>query len=258
MKNQIIKTTLSTLAFSLSAAAFAGTGVHWGYEGEEGPEHWGDLDPSYQMCSIGTKQSPIDISYTEEADDDELKALKFKYKPTPLGIVNNGHTFQVNYEPGSYLKVSSKEKYQVLQFHFHAMSENTVNGVQYPLEVHIVHFDADSNLAVVGVLFEVGQHNKALEAFFNNLPHHHGETVTVPGEFINARELLPEEKGYVHFDGSLTTPPCTEGVKWYVMKDRIEVSAEQLAKFTEFYHNNYRPVQDLNGRTLLEFEGDDD
>ncbi|WNO11545.1 carbonic anhydrase family protein [Teredinibacter sp. KSP-S5-2] len=258
MKNPILKTMLGGIALILSSIAFSGTGVHWGYDGEEGPEYWGDLDPSYRMCSIGTKQSPIDISDTEEADDDELRALKFRYKRTPLEIVNNGHTIQVNYEAGSYLQVSKKEKYPVLQFHFHAMSENTVNGVQYPLEVHIVHVDADHNIAVVGVLFEVGRHNRALDAFFNNLPHHHDETVTVPDEFINARALLPKEKSYVHFDGSLTTPPCTEGVKWYVMKDRIEVSAEQLAKFTELYDHNYRPVQNLNGRVLLEYDHDDD
>ena len=246
---KISKTILAALATGcfMAGTAFAGDhGVHWGYTGHEGPEYWGDLAAKYAACKSGQSQSPINITGAVEAD---LPAIQFDYKPSALNIINNGHTVQVSYDDGSTISVDG-HSYKLLQFHFHTPSENQIESKAFPLEAHFVHADADGNLAVIGVMLENSEENAKLADIWNDMPMEQGKTVT-SDKMVNALDLMPESKDYYRFDGSLTTPPCSEGVLWMVMKDPITVSTEQAQKFaTLFPDHNARPVQPLNSRTV--------
>ena len=175
-------------------------------------------------------------------------------------VVNNGHTIQFNYQPGSSITIGGK-RYDLLQFHFHSPSENTVDGQPYPLEMHLVHKSADGRLAVVGVFFQAGRDsgghggdgNDSLANVFGALPGKSGLTLTGNAD-INAADLLPRDRGYYHFMGSLTTPPCSEGVGWFVMRSPLEISPKQLARFQTIFDNNARPVQPWNKRILFSKE----
>ncbi|NOZ70046.1 MAG: carbonic anhydrase [Deferribacteres bacterium] len=223
----------------------------WGYTGENGPEHWGKLSHDFAMCEKGKSQSPVDINKTYKA---ELQDIVFSYKATPLKVVNNGHTVQVNYLPGSSAIIDG-EKYELLQFHFHAPSENTVEGKHYSMEMHLVHKNSKNELAVVGVFLKEGRANEVIQKIWDNISPVINEENTVDSISINAADLLPPEaeKGYYHFYGSLTTPPCSEGVNWSVLKTPIEVSGAQIRKFEAVIggHNN-RPTQPINKRFILE------
>lgn len=221
--------------------------AHWGYSGEGAPEHWGGMDPKFAACRDGRSQSPINIVGTVDAN---LPAIEMAYQAVPLKIVNNGHAIQVNYAPGSKMSVGGKT-YDLLQFHFHSLSENTINGQYFPLEAHLVHKDASGKLGVVGVMYKEGAANAALERIWKYIRPLAGATMEVSDSF-NVLDILPEGKDYYAFDGSLTTPPCSEGVKWMVLKDAVEISPAQIQKFqkTLGYANN-RPVQPLNGRSVL-------
>ncbi len=223
--------------------------VHWGYEGEGAPEHWGDLKAEYEMCDAGMSQSPIDIDNTTGA---ELKSFKTNYKNTPLKIVNNGHTIQVNYEkPGTY--TIDGKTFKLLQFHFHTPSEHTVDGKAYDMEVHLVHQNQDDGqLAVLGVLMNSGDEHETIGKIWEHLPSEVNEEKTVSGVSINAADLLPKDKSYYHYYGSLTTPPCSEGVNWTVLKEPIQVSKEQIQTFADLVGENARPVQPVNNRFVLE------
>ena len=224
--------------------------VHWGYEGEEGPEHWGDLDPEWATCGTGTEQSPIDIA--GDVLPGEAADLMMSYNASPIEVVNNGHTIQVNYEAGSTLTYGGTT-YDLKQFHFHAGSEHTTAGDRHAVEMHMVHATADGQLAVVGVLIDEGAENDALASVFANLPDVSGEPETVDGESVDIAAALPGSLSSWRYDGSLTTPPCSEGVRWILLSTPIEASADQLSGFTTIFDHNYRPVQPLNGRTV---EGD--
>jgi carbonic anhydrase len=221
---------------------------HWSYEGKEDPKHWGSLDPSYATCKIGQSQSPIDISHTTLAD---LPELKFDYKAAPLSIINNGHTIMVNYAPGSTLTVGNKT-YTLKQFHFHHPSEEHINGKGFDMVGHLVHADTEGHLAVVAVLFKAGDSNPLLETLWKNIPPENDKTVEVSTISVNAADLLPSQHGYYTYNGSLTTPPCTEGVTWYVLKSISSLSNEQLATITKLYPHDNRPTQKLNHREVLE------
>ncbi|MFH1701844.1 MAG: carbonic anhydrase family protein [Nitrospirota bacterium] len=223
--------------------------VHWGYEGEGGPAHWGTLKPEYALCGNGMSQSPIDIDKTIKA---ELDNIALSYKETPLKIINNGHSIQVNSEPGSSLTVDG-ETYELLQFHFHAPSEHTVKGQFYDMELHLVHKNKHNELAVVGVFMKKGQPNKIIQVLWNNLPAELNKENVVNEISVNASGLLPKDRSYYHYFGSLTTPPCSEGVNWSVLKTPIEVSEEQVEKFRSVMgFNNNRPVLLVNKRFVLE------
>ena len=221
---------------------------HWAYAGPEGPAHWGKLDSSYAACSLGHTQSPIDIEHARPAD---LPTLKLDYKAIPLDIIDNGHTIQVNYTSGSTLTVGDKT-YTLKQFHFHHPSEEHVNGKGFPLVAHLVHADADGHLAVVAVLFEQGNANPLIDALWKNIPSEKEKPHDIPSVSINVQDLLPAEHSYFTYAGSLTTPPCSEGVTWYVLKSHATVSAEQVAAFSKIYRMNARPIQSTNGREILE------
>jgi len=229
----------------------------WHYEGDEGPEHWGSISPKFASCQNGRAQSPIDIVAPSGRDASDAIALTFA--PATLRIVhqehvadaiNNGHTIQVNYSEGDTLTVGGRA-YRLVQYHFHAASEHTVNGRQFPMEMHLVHTDAEGQLAVIGVLIVEGAHNAAFDPIWTNLPatkgvEHHLEHVTV-----DVDALLPAVRTTYRYDGSLTTPPCSEGVKWFVMTTPIALSPAQIGAFTALFHGNNRPVQPLNGRPVL-------
>lgn len=240
--------TAAALSCLVAGTAFASEGaLHWGYSGHEGPEYWGDLAEKFATCKAGVNQSPIDITSTIDA---ELQPITFNYKASGMQIVNNGHTIQINYDKGSTITVEGKT-FNLLQFHFHAPSENTIDSKAFAMEGHFVHADDKGNLAVIGVMLNEGAENSSLANIWTIMPDHAGKTVVADGT-MNAMDLMPENKDYYRFDGSLTTPPCSEGVTWMVMKNPINVSSEQAHKFAELFHgNNARPVQPINARTIL-------
>ena len=206
--------TISKLAVAMVTALSAGpTGTilaqHWGYEGEAGPQNWGKLDAKFATCTSGKNQSPIDLKAFVEAD---IKPLKLDYKARAADIVNNGHTVQINYASGSILSVDGIS-FELKQFHFHSPSENKINGKQFPLESHLVHSDKDGNLAVVAVMFQEGAANTLLGKLWEKMPNKAGEKSALPTG-LSVSQLLPKERDYYRFNGSLTTPPCSEGVRW--------------------------------------------
>lgn len=223
--------------------------VHWTYDaGEEGPAHWGDLSPDFAACSTGKKQSPVDLT---AADQKDLANIVFHYQPTNIDIINNGHAIQVKYDAGSYIEVDGVQ-YVLQQFHFHAPSEHSINGKLADAEVHFVHKSKDGVLAVVGILINKGAENAPLQSFWSKLPEKKGPAQTLEGQF-NANDVLPPTQTTFRYDGSLTTPPCTEGVKWIVMTEPITMSEAQLAAYTKLFHEGTnRPEQDLNGRPEVE------
>ena len=222
----------------------------WTYDGEEGPKRWGDLKPDYATCKLGQRQSPIDIRDAKEAS---LPSIQFDYKPSALKIINNGHTVQINYAPGSFITVGDK-RYELRQFHFHHPSEEHINGKAYGLVIHLVHADSEGHLAVVAVLLKSGSASPVIQKLWENLPKTEGKEESVSGVEINATALLPQHLGYYTFEGSLTTPPCSEGVTWFVLKTPLEGSAGQVEAFAKLYPHNARPTQPSNGRTITESE----
>jgi len=221
---------------------------HWSYIGATGPAKWAKLDEGYGGCALGHEQSPIDIR-TADVQLAELPAIAFDYKPTPLKIIDNGHTVQVNMAPGNSITVAGT-RYDLLQFHFHKPSEERIDGKPYGLVAHLVHKSEAGKLAVVAVLMDKGATHPLIEAVFDNLPKVKQQEVTVPGLSIDLSALLPDNRAYYSFAGSLTTPPCSEGVSWMVLKTPVQVSAAQLGRFGQVYAANARPVQPLNGRVV--------
>ena len=219
----------------------------WGYSGSEGPAHWGELTPEFAACKTGHRQSPVNIVGAQSAD---LPAIQFEYKPSALHIINNGHTIEINYAPGSFIRVGDK-RYELKQFHFHHPSEETIKGKRFPMELHLVHSDADGNLAVVSVLLEEGSANPLVETLWGLAPKTAGPEKDDDNLQINVADLLPANRSYFTFAGSLTTPPCTEGVSWFVLKTPVTISKKQVATFAEIYPYDERPTQSLNGRTVL-------
>jgi carbonic anhydrase len=225
------------------------TGIHWTYEGVEGPEHWDELCLGYSDCA-GTSQSPINIQ--QPVADAGLAAIVENYQSSAVHILNNGHTQQFTYDAGSEITVNG-EKYNLLQFHFHTPSEHTVNGVAYPMEVHLVHKNAATGkLAVIGILFEEGAENELLKKFIAHLPANKDETYEATDTYTVA-DFLPAGNGYYTYAGSLTTPPCSEIVTWLVLKDHITASIEQIHAIEALEHENNRPLQDLYGRPVRSF-----
>jgi carbonic anhydrase len=233
-------------ALLFSGVVFAADTAHWSYSGEAGPENWAKLSPEFGACS-GKNQTPINLTGFIEA---ELKPLKISYQPGGNEILNNGHTVQVNFGAGSSITLDGIQ-FELKQFHFHAPSENLIKGKSYPMEAHLVHADKDGNLAVVALMFKEGSENKVLKTIWPLIPLNAGEKTALSSPFAIAR-LLPSNKDYYRFNGSLTTPPCTEGVRWVVMKTPVSASQEQVEAFSHvMHHPNNRPVQAINARPVL-------
>lgn len=239
----------AVFAATITGAAIAAESTpHWGYHGAESADKWGDLSKDFATCKLGKEQSPIDIK-TAGVEKTTLEKIEFSYLPSKLNIINNGHTVQVDYDKGSSIKIG-KDKYDLLQFHFHTPSEEEIDGKEFDLVAHLVHKSADGKLAVVAVLFDRGDENKALKAYWDKLPRDSGEVRNLPKTMVNAADMLPANRGYFTFNGSLTTPPCSENVRWFVLKTPVTVSKDQTAAFRKIYPLNNRPVQALNGRKI--------
>ena len=221
--------------------------AHWAYEGEGAPANWAKLSSHYATCATGRRQSPIDI---RDGIRLGLETIRFEYKPTQFRIVDNGHTLQVNVGEGLAMQVMGK-RYELTQFHFHRPAEERVNGKLYDMVVHLVHKNDEGQLAVIGVLLEKGGEHPLIQTLWNNMPLERDMEMS-PAEPIDLMQLLPENRAYWTYMGSLTTPPCTEGVLWIVMKQPLPVSADQIAIFSRLYRNNARPVQPANGRLIKE------
>lgn len=236
----------SLLTCSLSAQAE--TALHWSYEGKAGPAEWGALSNTFSTCKTGKFQSPVDIRGVLNA---ALPPLHLVVHNATESLINNGHTIQVIVNDGDDFQLDN-ETFTLRQYHFHAPSENLINGKQYPLEVHFVHTSDKGEIAVVAVMFEVGNKNAALNPILTSMPAEKNKVVPVSALF-DLTPLFPTDQHYYRFSGSLTTPPCTEGLRWIVMKNSVSLSAEQLAKFQRaLEHHNNRPVQPLNGRIIVE------
>jgi carbonic anhydrase len=232
---------------NISAPAATATPPHWTYEGEEGPTHWGEL-PGYELCGRGESQSPIDIAAPGGQD---LTNIAFHYQPSDVKIMNNGHTVQVTYDTGSYIELDGI-RYDVAQFHYHAPSEHEVDGKPFAAEIHIVHKNpAGQNALVVGLLLQEGAANAALDPFINNLPAAKSGEIDANIQ-VNAMDFLPGSQTTYRYSGSLTTPPCTQGISWLVMTTPVEASSAQLSQLATVFEGNNRPVQPLNDRPLLE------
>ncbi len=223
-------------------------GGHWGYSGDTGPAHWGSLKEDYFICGAGKTQSPVNISGTIPA---KLDAIAFSYEASPLKILNNGHTIQINYAPGSSITVDDI-RFDLLQFHFHSPSEHEINSQSYALEGHFVHKDKDGNLAVVGVMFEEGAANPVIDFLWQNLPQEVNKEMVSENTWINGEDLLPKNRNYFRYSGSLTTPPCSEGVRWLVIKEPLTISKTQVDKFVALVGQNNRPVQHTHARKVME------
>ena len=248
--NRILVITLMLTALQTSGQEAKPHEHEWSYAGNKGPQRWGDLEPDYAPCKLGQLQSPIDIRNPRKAS---LPPINFEYKPSALKIINNGHTIQVNYDPGSFISIGDK-RYELRQFHFHHPSEERIEGKGYEMELHLVHADADGDFAVVSVLFRNGGTNHAVQKLWEYLPDKEGSEQSIVGMRINAANLLPQSLGYYTFEGSLTTPPCSEGVTWFVLKSSREMSPQQVTAFAKLYPHNARPTQPLDGRIVSESE----
>ena len=221
--------------------------VHWAYEGRGGPENWGKLGPENKLCDTGTRQSPIDIREGIRVD---LTPIVFSYRPSHFRIIDNGHTIQASMSDNR-ITVLGKD-YELLQLHFHRPSEERVNGRNFDMVAHLVHKSFDGKLAVVAVLMERGSENPFIQTLWNYLPLERNQDVFPPGVPVDLNQLLPAKREYFTYMGSLTTPPCSEGVLWLVMQNPIQVSPEQIGIFSRLYPNNARPVQPTNGRLIKE------
>lgn len=241
--------TAAVPARSSHADTHTGTGhdVHWTYDGETGPDHWGKLKPEWKTCGSGDRQSPIDIRDGVRVDQEPVR---FYYKPSGFRVIDNGHTVQVNVSSGNRIVAMGRE-FELVQFHFHRPSEERVNGKLYDMVAHLVHKDRDGRLAVVALLMNKGAGNPNIQTVWNHLPLE--RNVEYPASMaLDVEAMMPEDRAYFTYMGSLTTPPCTEGVLWIVMRNPVDVSADQIATFARLYPYNARPIQQVAGRLIKE------
>ena len=247
IKNGFVGFTVALCLISPTALRAAEGEAHWAYVGEHGPEHWGELSPEYVLCKAGVNQSPIDIVSALDAD---LPPIVMDYRSDSINIVNNGHTAQVNVEPGSFLRVDN-EAYELKQFHVHVPSEHRIDGEQFLLEVHYVHQNAEGELAVVAALHRDGEDHPILENYLRVIPEEVGEPVLFKVS-LHDLPIVTLNKDYYRYNGSLTTPPCSEGVRWFVLKTIRSVSLERRDIFNELIGDDARGSQPINARIVLQ------
>jgi carbonic anhydrase len=240
---------LLAAAFFFSPACHAQWKTPWTYEQAD---RWSTLDPAYAPCNTGREQSPIDIRNLVPAD---LPPLAFDYHPGPLRfLINNGYTIRVNYHDapgtGNFL-VTGGTRYHLTQFHFHHPSEESVDGRFYPMVLHLMHESADGKVVGVAVFLRAGRANATVQQLWDHMPSAKGPEQAVPGVTLSPAGLLPQNTAaYFRYSGSLTAPPCTEGVTWYVLRTPIDVSPAQIAAFARLYPHDVRPLQPLNRRII--------
>ncbi len=235
------------IALMLSPSKEEEKGAHWSYKEDLGPKYWSSLDDKYTMCSNGLSQSPINIINTIQSN---LPQILLKNIKKANNFENNGHTIQVNFHKGNTLSLNNKT-YKLKQMHFHTPSENQINSKSYPMEAHLVHSSKKGELLVLALMFEYGEENIIINQLLRNLPKKQNEKNNLKSD-IYAYKILPDNKNYYSFTGSLTTPPCSEGVTWLVLKNAVNISKSQLKDFEEVMPVNNRPIQKLNSRYILE------
>jgi carbonic anhydrase len=243
---------LAVLVLAMATLAAAQTTApqtaNWTYEGKTGPLEWGKLDPAYKACSKGHEQSPIDIrgAHLNKA----LRPLEFHYITGPVRMENNGHTVVVHVDPGSYM-VAGGVRYDLVEFDFHHPSETAVKGKLADMEIHLLHKSADGKLAILAIRLaeDVSNPNATLAALWQHLPRKAGGSEKLT-DLVNPGGLLPADRGYWSYDGSLSTPPCTEGVHWFVLEQELGLSRDQLQAFASLYKVNTRALQDTHGRRI--------
>lgn len=247
LKNTIIAISIVFITALIFSEGEPEPYAQWTYEGDLGQKNWAQLDERFAICEEGLNQSPINIITAINAD---LAPLIFEGNAKATTFVNDGHTVQVNFQSGNYLTIDNK-KYGLKQINFHTPSENLINGKPYPMEAQLVHADTNNNLAVVSVFFEEDTDNSVLNKLLRNLPEEENDQEEIKSEILGY-EILPNFKEYYRFNGSLTTPPCTEGVKWVVLKSPVEISKSQLEDFMAVMPKNARDIQELNARIILD------
>ncbi len=235
-------------ARSATPDGHGGGEAHWSYEGTTGPQAWGSMKPDFNVCAIGKRQSPINIEESATLQG-PAEPLKFSYQPSSGTVVNNGHTIQVDLFGDNYITVRGSE-YKLLQFHFHHPSEERINYKASAMVAHLVHKNAEGQLAVVAVLLDPGVANALINKVWTYMPLDSGDRVRMPAGLVDMNEILPTDQRYYQFMGSLTTPPCSEGVLWMVLKTPVAISREQIKLFSQLFPNNSRPVQPINGRAV--------
>ena len=221
--------------------------IHWSYQGEGNPAQWGKIDAANARCDSGQRQSPIDIRDGIRVD---LESINFDYKPVRFNVIDTGHTIEVNLGAGNSITLLGR-RYDLVQFHFHKPSEERINGIGYDMVVHLLHKDSDGKMVVIAALVKQGKTNSLVQTIWNNMPLEKNETVQASG-LIDVSQLIPTGREYYTYMGSLTTPPCTEGVQWIVFKEPIDLSQDQISIFGRLYPMNARPVQSTAGRLIKE------
>src|SRR5471030_790695 len=237
----------AAVAAVVAAAPVIRHGTHWAYDGEDGPANWANVNIDWAKCGNGKRQSPIDIRDGMKVD---LEQITFDYHPSSFNVTDNGHTVQVQVGGGNFITVQDR-MYELTEFHFHRPSEERINGRGYEMVVHLVHRDGEGHIAILALLIERGKPQSAIQTVWNNLPLEKFDTAA-PAIVLDPNDLLPQRREYFTFMGSLTTPPCTEGVLWLVMKEPIQASPAQMALFSRLYPYNARPTQPSSGRIIKE------
>ncbi|MDX2229853.1 MAG: carbonic anhydrase family protein [Leptolyngbyaceae cyanobacterium bins.349] len=218
----------------------------WGYRGDNSPEHWGELSPEFQLCQTGQQQTPINLGPTTTI---EAASLDIHYQPTPLAIANTGRTIQVNYQSGSFFTFKG-DSFALLQFHFHHPSEHHFAGQAFDLEIHLVHRAPTGKLAVIGILAQAGALNSAIQPIWKAMPTQPLQDLRQATTLVNATDLLPRDRRFYEYQGSLTTPPCSEAVLWLIMAQPISLSVQQIQQFARLFPQNARPLQPLGDRVI--------
>jgi carbonic anhydrase len=251
MMRQTLFVLVINLIITLTAYAEESKHVDWDYSKENGPKNWGKLDPAYVLATIGGSQSPVNIQQAEIIKAD-LPSLNLEAHLQNLHLLNNGHTVEAIC-PGAATLHFGKQEYELRQFHFHAPSEHTINGKHANLEMHFVHVDKSGHLAVIAVLFYEGEaeHPEIADILTNASVAHAGEEIIDESIHVDIRQLLPDSLEYYTYDGSLTTPPATEGVRWFVLKQPLHLTGDQITAIEKVYYSNNRPIQPLNARFIL-------
>jgi carbonic anhydrase len=243
--------TLVVAMVLISSDAHAQWKTPWSYEGERGADHWSALDPAYAACNAGKEQSPIDIRNAQTA---ALPTVRFEYQKAPLKyLLNNGYTIRVNYHDdagAANLLLVGDQRYHLTQFHFHRPSEEYVDGKTYDMVLHLMHEGLKGEIIGVAVLLKQGAANATVQQIWDHMPTRKTTEQAIPGVKIDPARMLPPETDYYTYMGSLTAPPCTEGVRWFILRAAIEVSRQQIEAFAKLYPHDVRPVQQLNGRVV--------
>ena len=245
------KTILSCLLFCVTSNGFSSESIHWGYDADVSPNKWGDLSEGFKLCKTGKNQTPINISETYHSSTEHK--VDIQYVIAPSSIVFNGHTVQINNNSVNNYIIIDNRKFILKQFHFHTPSENQIKGESYPLELHFVNTTSNGEIVVLAVMFKFGKENSEWEKFWKDLSSTENKT-NMLSKKINLEKLLPENREYYRFSGSLTTPPCSEGVIWIVLKKQLTISNKQLDDLKKILGNKYnnRPIQQTNGRVVIE------